>query len=107
MSLNVERAELVEVDGRPGLRLVIDGAVAWVYEPKRSLLDLLDAENEYFQASRAFSNAHFNLVDARARYLAAAGRLLEYFKVSRKDVPAPETLGVKPETYKSWTTGGK
>ena len=40
MSLNVERAELVEVDGRPGLRLVIDGAVAWVYEPKRSLLDL-------------------------------------------------------------------
>ncbi len=74
---------------------------------KRSLLDLLDAENEYFQASRAFSNAHFNLVDARARYLAAAGRLLEYFKVSRKDVPAPETLGVKPETYKSWTTGGK
>lgn len=74
---------------------------------KRSLLDLLDAENEYFQASRAFSNAHFNLVDARARYLAAGGRLLEYFKVSRKDVPAPETLGVKPETYKPWTTGRK
>ena len=38
MSLNVESAELVNADGRPALRLVIDGAVAWIYEPKRSLL---------------------------------------------------------------------
>ncbi len=40
MSLNVESAELVNADGRPALRLVIDGAVAWIYEPKRSLLEL-------------------------------------------------------------------
>ena len=52
MSLNVERAELVEVDGRPGLRLVIDGAVAWVYEPKRSLLDL-NAQIESLRADLA------------------------------------------------------
>ncbi|GAB1385250.1 hypothetical protein MASR1M59_03980 [Melaminivora sp.] len=40
MPLNVEQAELVDSDGRPALRLVIDGATAWIYEPKRSLLEL-------------------------------------------------------------------
>lgn len=38
--MNVEHAEFVEVDGHPALRLHIDGAVAWIYTPKRSLLEL-------------------------------------------------------------------
>lgn len=38
--MNVSHAELLEVDERPALRLVIDGVDAWVFEPKRSLLDM-------------------------------------------------------------------
>jgi hypothetical protein len=36
----VNHAELLEIDERPALRLVIDDKEAWVFEPKRSLLDM-------------------------------------------------------------------
>ena len=59
---------------------------------RRSLLDLLDAENEYFQADRAYANAEFNLVIAKANYLAATGKLLNYYDIVKNDVlTAPET----------------
>jgi len=74
---------------------------------RRSLLDLLDAENEYFQASRAFANARFNLLNAKARYLAATGKLTAYFKVIREDLPSPEKVGINPEAYKTWSSTGK
>jgi Outer membrane protein len=73
---------------------------------RRSLLDLLDAENEYFQANRAYANAEFNLVNARARYLAATGKLLATFKISREDVPTLEQMGITPEIYKAGARGG-
>lgn len=38
--MNVEHAELIELDGRPALGLRIDGQRAWIFEPKRSLLEL-------------------------------------------------------------------
>lgn len=38
--MNVEHAEFVEVDGRPALYLRIDGKAAWIYTPKRTLLEL-------------------------------------------------------------------
>lgn len=38
--MNVQHAELLEIDGRPALRLHIDDLDAWVFEPKRSLLEM-------------------------------------------------------------------
>ncbi len=68
---------------------------------RRSLLDLLDAENEVFQASRAFFNAEINLEVARAIFMAETGKLLDHFKAKRDDIPAPGDLGIKLETYRS------
>jgi len=59
---------------------------------RRSLLDLLDAENEYFQANRAYVNAGSNLTIAKARYLAASGQLLKYFNVFGDSLPSPEEI---------------
>ena len=48
---------------------------------KRTLLDLLDGENELFQASRSLLSATYQLAFARYRILAAAGVLLETLQV--------------------------
>jgi len=43
---------------------------------KRTLLDLLDTENEYFDVRRAYINNEHNLMVAQARTLATMGRLV-------------------------------
>ncbi|ATJ83869.1 TolC family outer membrane protein [Halomonas beimenensis] len=43
---------------------------------QRTLLDVLDSENEYFEASRAYVNAQYDVAIADARTLAAMGRLM-------------------------------
>jgi len=50
---------------------------------QRTLLDLLDAENEFFQASRAAINASSDLTIANARTLAAMGKLLPALSIVR------------------------
>jgi len=50
---------------------------------QRTLLDLLDAENEYFQASRALITAEGELEIAYARSLAAMGSLLPALGIVR------------------------
>lgn len=55
---------------------------------QRSLLDLLDAENEYFQANRAYTSAQADLNIAHAKTLTAMGSLLPMLNITR------ETLGV-------------
>lgn len=50
---------------------------------QRTLLDLLDAENEYFQASRALVIAQGELETAHARSLAAMGSLLPALGIVR------------------------
>jgi outer membrane protein, adhesin transport system len=50
---------------------------------QRTLLDLLDAENEYFQASRALIIANGDLEIAHARSLAAMGSLLPALGIVR------------------------
>ncbi len=55
---------------------------------KRTLLDLLDTENEYYQARRAFFNGFFDLTIAKARTLAAMGKLLTTMGVVRGDMPS-------------------
>ncbi len=60
---------------------------------QRTLLDLLDTQNEFFEASRAFINAQYNEFLAQARTLAAMGKLNASLGISRPDQPTAEDLG--------------
>lgn len=57
---------------------------------QRSLLDLLDTENEFFQARRALVNSEYDLSLAKARVLAANGTLLSALKLRPLETQAPE-----------------
>lgn len=54
---------------------------------QRTLLDLLDTENEYFQARRAYTNTERDMYTAYARTYAAQGELLGRMGVVRGDLP--------------------
>jgi adhesin transport system outer membrane protein len=54
---------------------------------QRTLLDLLDTENEYFQAKRAYSNTDFDVQTAYARLYAGQGELLNKIGTQRQDLP--------------------
>lgn len=60
---------------------------------QRSLLDLLDTENEYFQARRALVNAEYDLSLAKARVLGASGTLLSALKLRPLETQAPDQPG--------------
>lgn len=60
---------------------------------QRTLLDLLDTENEYFEASRAYVSATYDYTLAEARTLASMGRLLKALDVSREALPSAEAVG--------------
>lgn len=62
---------------------------------QRTLLDLLDAENEYFQASRAFIIAQADLEIAHARALAAMGSLLPALGIVRDGLGVLHDVKVK------------
>lgn len=60
---------------------------------QRTLLDLLDSQNEYFEATRAYINAHHNQISAQARTLAGMGQLVTALGVNRGDVPSVQDAG--------------
>lgn len=60
---------------------------------QRTLLDLLDTENEYFQARRSYVNATYEHAIAHARTLAGMGNLLATLQVGRDDLPTAQELG--------------
>lgn len=60
---------------------------------QRTLLDLLDTQNEYFEASRAYINAQYNEFLAQARTLAAMGKLTVALGVGREGQPTLEDVG--------------
>jgi len=60
---------------------------------QRSLLDLLDTENELFQARRALVNAEHDLQVARARVLTANGSILSALELRPLQTEAPELPG--------------
>ncbi len=62
---------------------------------QRTLLDVLDSENEFFQASRSFVNAQADRRIAIARALAASGQLLEALEVRREGLPKLADLGAE------------
>lgn len=63
---------------------------------QRTLLDVLDSENEYFQAARAFTNANYDLSLAVTRTLAGMGQLLSAINVTRNGLPSLADLGAEP-----------
>lgn len=54
---------------------------------RRSLLDVLDSENEAFQAQRAYAHGHYDLIAANARTLQSMGQLLNTLSVSADEIP--------------------
>ncbi len=54
---------------------------------QRTLLDLLDTENEYFQARRALANAQYDIQTAYARTYAGQGELLNKIGATRGGLP--------------------
>lgn len=60
---------------------------------QRTLLDVLDTQNEYFEASRAYTNAQYNLFIAQARTLAGMGKLMPAIGVARPDMPTADDAG--------------
>ncbi|MBL4827840.1 MAG: TolC family outer membrane protein [Spongiibacteraceae bacterium] len=62
---------------------------------QRTLLDLLDTENEYFEVSRAYLNAQYDLLAAKARTLASMGLLLAAVEVEGLDAKALKQIDWK------------
>jgi outer membrane protein, adhesin transport system len=54
---------------------------------QRTLLDLLDTENEYFQAKRNFTNTDYDIQTAYARLYAVQGDLLSKIGAARQGLP--------------------
>jgi adhesin transport system outer membrane protein len=61
---------------------------------KRTLLDLLDTENEYYQAQRAYFNGFFDLTVANARTLAGMGKLMTTMGVVRGEMPSLKDINI-------------
>lgn len=64
---------------------------------QRTLLDLLDTENEYFEAQRAYVNGDYDYTISAARTLAGMGRLRQAIGISRADQPTLASLGGKDD----------
>ena len=60
---------------------------------QRSLLDLLDTENELYQARRALANAEYDLQLSSIRVLATSGSLLSALKLQALSHETPEASG--------------
>jgi adhesin transport system outer membrane protein len=60
---------------------------------QRTLLDVLDTENEYYTARRNYVNGENDLIIARARYQAVSGNLLNMLSLKNLDMTPP-----KPDT---------
>lgn len=69
---------------------------------QRTLLDLLDSENEVFQAKRAYQNAYYDYLFALGRSHAAMGDLVKSLEVRQLDttalVQANEVAAFDPDT---------
>jgi len=60
---------------------------------QRTLLDVLDSQNEFFEATRSYINSRHNQALAQARTLAGMGRLVAAMGVTREDVPSAKDAG--------------
>lgn len=63
---------------------------------RRSLLDVLDSENEAFQAERAYTNGRYDLQIARLYTLHSMGELMNTLSLSSDAIPPLEDLRATP-----------
>ena len=63
---------------------------------RRSLLDVLDSENEAFQAERAYTNGQYDLQIARLYTLHSMGELMNTLSLSSDAIPPLEDLRATP-----------
>jgi adhesin transport system outer membrane protein len=56
---------------------------------QRSLLDVLDTENEFYTARRNYLGGEMDLAIAQMRYLASAGELIKVLGVNRMEMTPP------------------
>jgi outer membrane protein, adhesin transport system len=54
---------------------------------RRSLLDVLDSENEGFQSNRSYASAQYDLMNAQLQVLYSTGKLLPVLGIQRDNVP--------------------
>ncbi len=66
---------------------------------QRTLLDLLDSENEAYEAARAYTLAKYTQYKAVVRLLAARGTLTESLKLTPNGWPAAAELAQRPVNY--------
>lgn len=64
---------------------------------QRTLLDMLDTENEYYTARRNYLNGEQDLLIAAARYQAAAGELLRVLNLKNIDMEPPRPVTTPEE----------
>jgi outer membrane protein, adhesin transport system len=62
---------------------------------QRTLLDLLDTQNEFFEASRAYSRSRHDQILAQARVLGGIGILVTSMEARRPDMPSEDDVGQK------------
>ena len=65
---------------------------------QRTLLDLLDTQNEYFEASRSYISTRYNQIIAQARTLSGMGKLASTVGVRREEMPSAKDLGQDRDT---------
>jgi outer membrane protein, adhesin transport system len=63
---------------------------------QRTLLDLLDTQAEYFDATSSYTNTRFDQLIAQARTLAGMGQLVAALGAQRGDWPSAQDLGQDP-----------
>lgn len=87
------RSKIAALDAhRVSAREVVEAYEKQFYIGRRTLLDVLDARNEAFQAQRSFVQAQHELNKAYYRTLHAMGVLMDVLGQARADVPAIDAL---------------
>lgn len=65
---------------------------------RRSLLDVLDSENEAFQAERNLAQGQYDLLLMRAKVLNGMGQLLQALELAAKD-SVPDVGDIQPQSH--------
>jgi len=64
---------------------------------QRTLLDVLDTENEYYTAKRDYLNAEMDMLSADAKYQATSGNLLNVLSLKNLDMTPPKPVTAADE----------
>ncbi|WP_417618552.1 TolC family outer membrane protein [Oceanisphaera sp.] len=90
--LNLEKKRALLASHRDAAASVVVAYRQQFNISRRSLLDVLDSENEAFQSERAYLDGHYDLQLARLRTLHTMGNLLDALSVSSEKIPTLSDL---------------